>query len=120
MRASYEMCMEKFMTARRDGNWDGMMEWSTEILKIDDTKPFIWAERGRALAHANFHKDAILNYDKGLELSRHPEEQATLLANKGCAYWDMFNHEKALKCLKASLAIKPYAETYMTYGNILK
>lgn len=119
-RASFEEYKNLFMQARATSNWNDMALYATELLRYDDTQPWIWANRGIALAKMGFHLDAVLNYDKALCFDQSAGEQAILHSNIGAAYWDLWNAERALPALEKAIAIEPMAQTYLTLGNIYK
>jgi len=116
----FEEYRKLFLQARATGNANDMTLWATELLKIDDSLPYVWANRGQGLAKMGFPIDAILNYDRALALETDTEQRAILFSNKGAAYWDMFKADKALHWLLQATAVYPMAQTYLTLGNIYK
>lgn len=120
MRKTFEECQDLFMRARATRNMNDMAVWATELLTYDETLPWVWASRGEALAGLGHHIDAILNYDRALELQQDDDQKAILYSNKGAAYWDMFNAAKAKIWLNKALDLNPMAQTYLTLGNIHK
>jgi len=119
-RKSFEECKELFLQARATANYNDIAVWSTELLKYDENLPWVWANRGEAYAGMGFPLDAILNYDRALALENDEVQTAILHSNKGCAYWDVYNAEKAVPCLEKAIAINPMAATFQTLGNIYK
>ncbi len=120
MRKSFEECKELFLQARATANYNDMAVWATELLQYDEKLSWVWANRGEAYAGMGFHLDAILNYDRALVLQDDEAQQAILYSNKGAAYWDMYNDEKAVPLLEKAIQINPMAQTYQTLGNIYK
>ena len=120
MRRSFEECRDAFMAARQSGNWADLVYWATELIQYHDNLPWVWAIRGGALAKLGHPVDAILNYDKALEFERGITAKALLYSNKGSAYWDMFENDKALVNLNKALTLHKYPETYMTLGHIYR
>lgn len=119
-RKTFEECKEQFLISRATQKWPDLVYWATELLEHDDSKPWIWANRGDALNKLGHPIDAILNYDKALELEHDPKTRAGILNNKGGAYWDMFNAPKAKEYINQAIALFPLAESYMTLGHIHK
>lgn len=120
MRKTFEECKELFLQARATRNVNDMAVWATELLVFDETLPWVWANRGEALAGLGHHLDAILNYDKALSLETDTTQQAILYSNKGAAYWDLWKPQEAKANLNKALDLEPMAQTYLTLGNIAK
>lgn len=116
----FDECRNLFLQARAANNANDMTSWATELLKMDDSLSYVWANRGQGLAALGFPIDAILNYDRALTLEQDNEQRAILLSNKGAAYWDMFKAEKSMQYLLQAISISPMAQTYLTLGNIYK
>lgn len=120
MRKTFEECKELFLQARATQNFNDMAVWATELLRYDENMQWVWANRGEAYAGMGFHLDAILNYDRALALDNDEQQAAILYSNKGAAYWDLYNADKAIPCLERAIQINPMAPTYQTLGNIYK
>jgi len=108
--------MGNYARAMGTQNWNDVMVWATEILKIDDKLAHVWGNRAVALSNLGFPLDAVLNVDRALAL----EQEAKHLSNKGCYYWDMGDDNKALTYLHEAADMEPLAQTYLTIGNIHK
>lgn len=119
-REQFEVYKNLFLEARNKKNYNDIVVWSTEMLKMDDSLSYLWANRGEGLAGMGHHFDAILNYDRALLIETENDQRAILYSNKGAAYWDMWNAEKALSNLYRAIDIQPMAQTYMTLGNVFK
>src|SRR5882757_3588180 len=101
----YDQFREGFLKALSKSNWQDVVLNATQMLKIDDSEPMVWSNRGVALQQLGFPIDAILNYDKSLAIG---EATGGLLscinyANKGAAYWDMGNADQAIKWLTTAI-----------------
>lgn len=119
-RDNFETYKNLFLEARSKKNYNDIVVWATEMLKIDDSLSYLWANRGEGLAGMGHHFDALLNYDRALLLEAEVEQRAILYSNKGAAYWDMWDSKKALPNLYKAIDIYPMAQTYMTLGNVFK
>jgi tetratricopeptide (TPR) repeat protein len=119
-RKAYEECKEQFLISRANQRWPDLVYWATELLQYDDTKPWVWANRGDALNKLGHPIDAILNYDRALKLENDPKVRAGILNNKGGACWDMFDAQKAMEYIYQAIDLYPLAESYMTLGHIHK
>ncbi len=120
MRKPFEECKELFLQARMVQNFNDMAVWATELLRYDENLSWVWANRGEAYAGMGFHLDALLNYDRALALADDDNQKAILYSNKGAAYWELYNAEKAVPCLEKAIQMQPMAQTYQTLGNIYK
>lgn len=106
-----------FLQAKNALDWNGVALHATEMLQYDESLAWVWANRGDALLQRGFPLDAILNYDRALAL----EEGSGLHSNKGAAYWEMWNAEKALECYARALELDPsLAPTHMNRGHVYK
>lgn len=111
-----------FLKALKVSDWQGVVLAATEILKLDTSEPMVWSNRGVALEQLGFPLDAILNYDKSIELEEAKGIKPTInYANKGAAYWDMANAPKAKEYLLRAIENDPaIAQAHMTLGNVYK
>jgi tetratricopeptide (TPR) repeat protein len=112
----YYQNQQNFLRALHTSNWNDVVFWATELLKVKEDEAMVWANRGVALSKMGFYLDAILNYDRAILL----ENSAISHSNKGAAYWDMYNNKKARESLYRAIEIEPLAQTYMTLGNVYK
>lgn len=114
---SFDDYKELFLQARSALNHNDMAIWATELLKIDGNLSYVWANRGDALLYLGHPLDAILNYNRSLEL----EEMAGVYNNKGAAYWEMGKSEDALKWYAKAIELDPdLPQTYMNIGHVHK
>lgn len=111
---------EAFLRALAQHDWQNVVLNATSLLKIDDTDPMLWGNRGLALQKLGFPFDAILNYDRALPLAKSEDLQIANYTNKGAAYWDIGNADRALESLEKAIAIRPVAQAFMTMGNIYR
>lgn len=117
-RRSFDQAKELFLNALATSNWNDVAVFATEMLMIDDTHPWAWANRGVAYSNLGFPLDAILNYDRAIAL-----DSASPIAyiNKGAAYWDMEKVEAALSCYGEAIKRDPnISQTHMNVGHIKK
>lgn len=116
----YDQFREGFLKALSKSNWQDVVLNATQMLKIDDSEPMVWSNRGVALQQLGFPIDAILNYDKSLSVGDGLLAHINY-ANKGAAYWDMGNADQAIKWLTAAIEGDPdIAQAHMTLGNVYK
>lgn len=116
MQREFEQHKELFMQALSKGNWNDVVSHATDLLTIDESLPWVWANRGAGLHKMGCYLDALLSYDRAIQL----DPSAINYSNKGAAYWDMGNAEKALTYLHKAIDLEPLAETYLTIGNVFK
>jgi hypothetical protein len=117
MQRPFEEIRDDFMHAIQTANWNDLAIHSTELLKIDDTIPWVWSNRGLALQKLGHAFDAILNYDRAFAL----DHSAIICTNKGAAYLDMEKFDKAIEWLNKAIELDPnIPQTYMNMGHTLK
>lgn len=116
----FEKYKELYLAARAQNNSNDLVFYATELIKIDDSIPWVWGNRGNGLHAMGFYVDAILNYKRAIELEVDNERLAEHYNNMGAAYWDMWNASKAIDNLKKSISIHPLAQSYQTLGNVYK
>lgn len=119
-RKSYEEMRDLFLKSFSEGKWEEAIVWSTELLQLTPDEPRLWAQRGNAVQQMGHPVDAILHFEKALIGEEEPTQIAAMHTNLGACYWDMWQHEKALKHLNLALDAEPLAATYLTMGNIHK
>lgn len=117
MQRDFDELRELFMSAMQTQNFNELAISATEILKVDDKLPWVWSNRGIALQKLGHPFDAILNYDRALEL----DDSAIVKTNKGAAYMDMEEFDKALEWFNKALTIDDkIPQTYMNMGHAWK
>lgn len=119
-RKSFEEYKELFMQARQVMNFNDMAVWTTELLKYDNTLPWVWMHRGVALSGLGHPFDAIMNYERALQFDQSELARAEINSNIGAAYWDMFDGARAEYYLLKAIELHPIAQTYLTLGNVYK
>src|SRR5229473_2424665 len=124
-RKTYEEVKELFVKAYHSQQWGEAITWTTVLLekyenrlKSEGCLSRIWDNRGVCILQMRHWWDALLNFDKALETETDPDMIARIYCNKGAAYFDMGNLDKALENLQTSIDIEEIPQTLLTLGNI--
>src|ERR1700733_13707710 len=113
----YDQYRDQFLKALSKSDWQNVVLNATELIKIDDTEPMVWTNRGVGLQSLGFPLDAVLCYDRSIAL----DPCAINFADKGAAYWDMGNGPEALKWLYKAIDADPtLSQAHFTMGNVYK
>lgn len=118
MQRKLEEIRTAFMQALSTSDWHAVIVQSSELLLIDESVAWIWDKRAVAFHKLGYHLDAILNYDKAIELE---PDNAAYYCNKGAALFDLERIPQALACYKKSTDLNPnIPETWMNIGHVQK
>lgn len=124
---SYEELKELFVMAYHNQKWSEAIIWSTQLLQrfestlqAEGSLSRIWDNRGICIQQMGHYLDAILNFDKALELETNKDMRARIYCNRGAAYYDMGNVVKAKGSLFQSIEIEELPQALLTLGNAYK
>ena len=117
MSRSFEEIRDDFMRALQARNWNDIVVHATNLLLIDNKLPWVWANRAMGLHSMGHHLDALINYDKALEI----EEMAIAHNNKGTVYFDLEKSDEAYASYTKALEINPeFTQAHMNMGHVHK
>ena len=97
----------KYVEAKADGSFTLLK--AAEALRAGQltaaVDPMIFCENGVALLHLQEFQTALESFDKALNAVPNPIQKAIVLNNKGWAFINLKQYQKAIKCFEEGIAL---------------
>ena len=86
-------------------DFEKALKYFDYVLRLDDSNPDVWNERGTILNMLGKSEEALESYDKSLELCLDDMKDSTTWASKGNTLLDLQRYEEAIECYDNALKI---------------
>lgn len=86
-------------------DFEEALKYFDEVLELDDTDPDVWNERGTLLNMLGKSEEALISYDKSLELCLDDTKDSNTWASKGNTLLGLQRYDEAIECYDNALKI---------------